>query len=263
MVGIDPVGGDRMLRGLEHEDAFADETMYPVFQEVLAVEITRWMVVQFRPEVGLRVVATELQGDEVIDLVLARLVARDAVLGVDRDLLLLGHIAHARRVAPPADGRDPDAEGRAGRGYEIVQRLPAFDTEGRDATLGGAGDGQRAEERREERGDEPSPGHLPAEAQRLQDRSGQRHLFRVDLAPHDPFRVRAWALRCRSEIVRKSRCAVQRARDAPSTGHPAPSRSLVWRLRQSESQHAHSAPPRVSLVKTDREPAEGGSPLAQ
>jgi hypothetical protein len=66
-----------------------------IFEDVLAIQVSVWVIIQLGPQVADRVAPAKFERDEVVDLVLTSRAMSDAVLRIDLVLLGLGNVAHA------------------------------------------------------------------------------------------------------------------------------------------------------------------------
>ena len=81
-VGGNPIGRDCALGDLQINSPVADQFVQPVFQFVFDGRIVWSGDIGLWPEVLNRITAAEFQADQVIDLILVRLVRGDAVAGI-------------------------------------------------------------------------------------------------------------------------------------------------------------------------------------
>ena len=110
-----------MLSGRQVQLAGADQLVQPVLQLILDMGVLGLGLVGLRPEVLDGIRATDFQADEVIHLVLARLVALDTVLGVDLALDLAGNVSYLLRVAGRTDVLHAHVQRVTGRQLRIGQ----------------------------------------------------------------------------------------------------------------------------------------------
>lgn len=97
MVNGQPVGGDLLLGGRKGFRTAAYLLVEVILDEVLLVE-TRARLGRFRPEIRNVIRAPELEGYEVVNFILTRLMGGNTILLVHGIFFLDGNVAHALRA---------------------------------------------------------------------------------------------------------------------------------------------------------------------
>ena len=110
MIGGDPVACDEGLDAVQADVAGAEESVQTVLEDVLAVQVSPRVIVRFGPEVANRIAATQLERDEVVNLVLAGRAVGNAVLRIDLVLFGFGDVADAGGVSGSTDRHDGNAK---------------------------------------------------------------------------------------------------------------------------------------------------------
>ena len=99
----------------KRDQSFTHKVVETVFEDVLAVQVSLWVVIQLGPQIADRVTSTELERDQVVDFVLVCRVMGDAVFNIDAAFLQLGNVPHTGCITGPADRRSSDMKGHAWR----------------------------------------------------------------------------------------------------------------------------------------------------